>query len=772
MSSLALTPSHQGGHHGSDDQCNLPHHKGTQSVDLVCAGIYRVILDERRLGQTVCVLISPEDQKSGIGGRNKKPADQLKRRRKKPRHPLVGKLIWMDRSELQRLSDEHLLKPISVERAVITTLNRYNKKEYDRNIIAMALFLDIKKLHECIVVHAGIGALVSETTKTAKVSRFYVYKHWSNLCRFGLDEQSLIPQRRRCGAPGIKRPCNPPAEGLPDRKKAGRKTIAQRNARHFGEHIESKQPGMTLEWTAAILAADKQIPTPKPRWLTRCDNILTSAFCGKAKEQDGKIVLVKPELGTYPTIQQMKRVLTVEKTQLERVIERTAKRHFTRNMRGIVGRNWEGVSGPGHTWAIDSTVADIYLRSGVNRAWVVGRPIVYLVVDVWSTAIVGFYVCLTGPSWDTAKISLFNAAADPTLVAEMWGYQPMLSLYPAPALPYELLCDRGEYLSAGQRSTAQKKLLPLTSYTPPYAGDLKGLVEVLHRIGKDAQFRFMPGALDHRRKELELSGVDPASCVLTLREYAQYLYLLFNHYNLHANRENRLDAHMIGADIYPSPAGLWNMGHLIGVGYGKKVEEMDLITELLPDGVGRVRRDTIRYAGCDFISDEVKEAQWTAIARNCGGWNVPINYYPGSMSNIWTPNTSGSGLLRLGITDQSRASGELTLEEWLDAKEVQAMRRSDQEHLRRMASLDLLDNAVKLRANAIRDTKEAIAIDSGVRPTITEARQIEVAVLNHPSQSEAKVSEEQREEAMRAHTDMIRKLTDDATFREDDHEAA
>ena len=34
-------------------------------------------------------------------------------------------------------------------------------------------------------------------------------------------------------------------------------------------------------------------------------------------------------------------------------------------------------------------------------------------VDIWSTAVVGFCVRLTGPNWNTAKVSLFNAAADP-----------------------------------------------------------------------------------------------------------------------------------------------------------------------------------------------------------------------------------------------------------------------------------------------------------------------------------------------------------------------
>ncbi|WIT14105.1 hypothetical protein PFX98_10910 [Paucibacter sediminis] len=307
--------------------------------------------------------------------------------------------------------------------------------------------------------------MVKEATTVAGVSRSFVYKQWSSICRHGFDPKSLLPRRDRCGAKGVVRRCDPG-----ERKKPGRKTLHERIARAFGEPPPPGQPGMSTEWAAAIMVADNQIATPKPPWPTRTDQIIKSQFIGRAEEVNGKIELVKPEIFTYPNARQIKRVLTVEVEKLKRLIESTTARHFNSSMRGLVARNWQGVAGPGHTWAIDSTVGDIYLRSSLDRSWIVGRPIVYVIVDIWSTAIVGFYVCLTGPSWNTAKISLFNAAFDPKQLGELWGYEPILSLVPHPTLSYCLMCDRGEYLSLGHRETAVK-LLPLTSYAPPYRGD-------------------------------------------------------------------------------------------------------------------------------------------------------------------------------------------------------------------------------------------------------------------------------------------------------------
>ncbi|MBK7532008.1 hypothetical protein [Piscinibacter sp.] len=429
-------------------------------------GIYRVVADLPSIEKTVAVLIHTDgERRRRHGGRPKRlPTSPTS---KKPPLPLVGDLIWMDREELLWFSKERLLLPIDIERdasLMLTPLQGTSKSEYEKRLEAMACFLDINRLTEEIVVHRGLGGLVREAMARAQVSRPYVYRQWSTLCRLGIHENSLRPRHDRSGAPGVARPCGP---GL--RKKAGRKTLTQRLALAFGHALDPEQPGMSSEWAAAIRAADKRIPEPKPSWKRRCDAIVSSAFVGRARDVDGKIELIKPAQGSYPNDQQIKRVLTVDKTRLERLLERTTKKHFERELRGLVGRNWQGASGPCHTWAIDSTIGDVYLRSSIDRSWIIGRPVVYVVVDIWSTAVVGFYVCLTGPSWKTAAVALFNAVADPALLGALWGYQPIETLHPRPTLCHTLISDRGEILSQAHRQ-ASMKLFPVTSYTPPYRG--------------------------------------------------------------------------------------------------------------------------------------------------------------------------------------------------------------------------------------------------------------------------------------------------------------
>jgi putative transposase len=287
------------------------------------------------------------------------------------------------------------------------------------------------------------------------------------------------------------------------------------------------------------------------------------------------------------------------------------------------------------------------------------------------------------------------------------------------------LCDRGEYLSAAHKMTAIERL-PMTSYTPPYRGDLKGSVEVLHRIAKDAQFLFIPGAMDFRRKELELRRVDPKKSVFTLREYVSYLYEVFTHYNLTANRESRVDAYMTASGVDPTPAGLWRWGHEAGIGFRRATDPSDLISDLLPADTASVRQDAVRFFQCDYTSPEVQTLEWTTSARNLGSWRIPAHYYPGSMAHIWTPHPSGTEMMQLSISDQARAALDMSTDEWADVRALSCVQRSGQQDARNRYAVQAVQRMEELKNVAERLTRQAIKEATQSPPNMSEARAMEL----------------------------------------------
>jgi hypothetical protein len=158
------------------------------------------------------------------------------------------------------------------------------------------------------------------------------------------------------------------------------------------------------------------------------------------------------------------------------------------------------------------------------------------------------------------------------------------------------------------------------------------------------------------------------------------------------------------------------------------------------------------------MSEEVRAAQWTAIARNLGGWDIPLNYYPGSFARIWTAATGSTGVLELHLSDQSRASRDITYEDWEDAQAVRMMNNPSMQHLRTMHGLDYIQriNAIIEGAKAL--TKEAIDKASGAAPTMGEARVMEQSTQSSSAPSESKTVSDVQKEAMELHQDMMDEL--------------
>ncbi|MEN3113209.1 hypothetical protein ACFONG_15065 [Uliginosibacterium paludis] len=680
---------------------------------------YRVILDEPARKKTALVeIVSPsdDDQRTARGGRRR--LEHTARRRAKPALPNTTAIIWFHRPELESLASEHLLLPIEFELErpyFVPPQSERGQQEFDRRRQLARLLLDSKYLRESLLIHGTFGPLIKETMALG-CSRAQANKILSLLIRFGFHEKSLRDRRFRCGAPGQPRPCDPGG-----RRKAGRKTNAERLARKVQTEAPPQQPGVSTEWIIKILGADKKNSKLRMKMPERIDRILKHAFVQAYTFVNGVPVAVDLRQGQYPNRRQIIRVLTSTIPKMEELQNKTTAGHFQRNHRSLKEKAWKGIPGPGHTWCIDSTVGDIYLRSILNRTWIVGRPVVYVIVDVWSTAVMGFHVCLQHPSWPTAKIALFNCVAPPELMSALYGFSFSLALNPLPTLPASLWMDNGEYKSQGGRFFGM--YVPDESFTPPRRPDWHGMTEVLHRIGKD-RIQAIPGAIDARRKELEIRQYRPGLSVMTLPEFVEYLYTVFWRYNLTANRAHRLDATMKACGVVPSPAGLWRFGHDMGIGTQREFTRTTLITDMLPASPAHVTRNGVFKGQLDYGWPPGLEDEWGFLARNRHGWKLPGNYHPASLSKTWI--LPSSGLIELDLADTAIAPPHTPLFDFVDQMEHHTQSNAKREHETNLIRLQALERETQLIRNAKSRTREADALSKGGRPDITTARQMEL----------------------------------------------
>ena len=88
----------------------------------------------------------------------------------------------------------------------------------------------------------------------------------------------------------------------------------------------------------------------------------------------------------------MKLIFKKQYPQVDNLKKRTNKIFYNKAIRPLNSTVNTQVIGPGSRFEIDATIADLYLVSTSSRRNIVGRPIIYLVIDVFSRMIVGFYI--------------------------------------------------------------------------------------------------------------------------------------------------------------------------------------------------------------------------------------------------------------------------------------------------------------------------------------------------------------------------------------------
>ncbi|MFX5862056.1 transposase, partial [Acinetobacter baumannii] len=76
----------------------------------------------------------------------------------------------------------------------------------------------------------------------------------------------------------------------------------------------------------------------------------------------------------------------------------------------------------------------------------VGRPTIYLVADVFSRMVVGFYIGFENASYVTAIQALQFAMTDKVELFKQYGYEITHDVWPCIGLPAAILADRGELL--------------------------------------------------------------------------------------------------------------------------------------------------------------------------------------------------------------------------------------------------------------------------------------------------------------------------------------
>jgi transposase InsO family protein len=310
-----------------------------------------------------------------------------------------------------------------------------------------------------------------------------------------------------------------------------------------------------------------------------------------------------------PTKWQLQYFFKREYGQIEKLQKRSKEINYKKDIRPLSGTANIHVLGPGSRFEIDATIADIYLVSDSDRKDIVGRPIVYMVIDVFSRMIAGFYIGFENPSYVAAMQALAMAMIDKVDYCKKYDMEIEHDHWPVTGLPDAILADRGELLGY-QIESLECAFSVRIENTPPYRGDAKGVVERYFRTVQ-ADFKpFAPGVVTENTVKKRGGNDYRLDARLSIRDFTEIILesVLFHNRFKHLSKYDR-SADM-PADLEITPLSLWNWGLQNRTGRLRSASEDALRVSLFPRVKGTLSELGLCVFGIYYTSQEILKRGW------------------------------------------------------------------------------------------------------------------------------------------------------------------
>lgn len=466
------------------------------------------------------------------------------------------------------------------------------------------------------------GRLVLETAVAAGVHKKHVYRLLYRYWKYGMIPNAFLPAFMKCGDKGQIRE--------PKEAKRGRRNrcLTTEHANKPGINISEDYRKLIHLGIAAFFKTKKQHTLA---WAYK--RTLETFFNEGYEDQDGVLIPRLRPAAEVPTYGQFRYWHLRQQNEIETIRARLSERKWLLSKRPIKGCVRDGVWGPGVRFEIDSTIADVYLVSRYNRRWIIGRPVVYLVVDVFSRMIVGFHVALSGPSIEGASMACVNAFCDKVEFCALYGVGIEPGDWPCHHLPLKLTADRGELVGHGTEGMIKGLGLNI-DHAPPYRPDWKPVVERDFRVLNDATIHWIPGAVRARQKERGERDYR-LDATLTMEEFIAILIHSILRHNLYTERPDLLTEEMMACNVRPYCVDIWLWGleHLTGT--LRTYDRETVFAHLLPSGRATITPAGVQFHDMLYTSERADLESWGALARINGPSAVEIRYDPNSTNRIW-----------------------------------------------------------------------------------------------------------------------------------------
>jgi putative transposase len=448
-----------------------------------------------------------------------------------------------------------------------------------RQLIEPLLKIEIKKVLTKRKRIALIAQIASKTGRDKSKVRFQLRRFWQRGCTIN----ALFPDWHKRGLKGTE---------LPGDKKRGRPTIEKdENGNSVGVNVTPEDEEIFKKGIKQYVVSGVCSTLPDAWQRIKETFYITDSFTTKQTEEG---TLLIPELlpaDELPTLEQFIYYYRKWRNPSEEIIVVHGQDEYERNIRPVLDSVYEEAPYPGALYQIDAAIGDAFLVNDFDRTRLIGRPVIYIIIDTFSRRIVGWSVTLEGPSWVGARLALEMAFIN-------IGYCEAL------------IADNGEIKGYNANSLVNPLQIRVVN-APAYRPDWKPIVERNILTIKGQYIDFIPGrVIPWRRVRGRNYRLESR---VALNGFRRLFGKCVDHYNSsYRFKDYPLTSDMVQRRVKPIPNNLWEYGVECISGLPRAVESVEKLKLcLLPKGHASVhQREGIYFRGLYYVCKTGLEEGW------------------------------------------------------------------------------------------------------------------------------------------------------------------
>lgn len=255
-----------------------------------------------------------------------------------------------------------------------------NKRDQDWDIVKKFILPNMNELLQ----KKGRERKISEIVIQTGLGKTKVKKLLSRYWQRGMNKNALLPDYRNSGGKGKTKKLTKEKVGRPRR-------ITVSGEYQTGINITDE---VKLQFEHAI---NKYYRATNNYTLKDVYHFVLRDFYSDRYKENGEMKYRVWEANRIPSYNQFYYWFKKLEDPKKDIQFRNSSKEYELKYRPLVSDSKSETNGPGTRFQIDATIADVYLISSFDVNKIIGRPVIYAVIDVYSRIITGIYVGLEGP---------------------------------------------------------------------------------------------------------------------------------------------------------------------------------------------------------------------------------------------------------------------------------------------------------------------------------------------------------------------------------------